>query len=78
MTRLQSSEMAKTLAAPVATPLRDQEKVKELLRELEALPEGHILSDEELSSFIRRMPKMPEGWTSAVYFDDERGPGCGD
>lgn len=46
----------------------------EVLRDLRALPEGHQLTGEELMTFIRRMPKMPEGWTSAGDIREFRGP----
>jgi hypothetical protein len=46
----------------------------EVLRDLRALPEGHQLTGEELMAFIRRMPKMPAGWTSAEYIREFRGP----
>jgi hypothetical protein len=51
-----------------------ERKAAEVLRDLRALPPGHTLTPEELMSFIRRMPGMPEGWTSADYIREFRGP----
>ncbi len=51
-----------------------QRKAAEVLRDLRALPPEHKLTPEELMSFIRRMPGMPEGWTSADYIREFRGP----
>jgi hypothetical protein len=61
--------MAKTLEKTEA-----ETQAEELLKELEALPAGYMLTPEELMSVIRRMPKMPEGWTSADYIREMRGP----
>lgn len=47
---------------------------EQLLAELRARPEGKPLTGEELMSFIRRAPKMPDGWTSADDIRDFRGP----
>jgi hypothetical protein len=55
-----------------ATEERDD--AAEVLRDLRALPEGHQLTGKELMAFIVRMPKMPEGWTSADYIREFRGP----
>lgn len=51
-----------------------QRKTAEVLRDLRALPPGHMFSPDELMAFIRRMPGMPEGWTSADYIREYRGP----
>jgi len=62
------------MAKALERPERDQAAVAEVLRDLQALPPGHKLSPDELMSFIRRLPKMPEGWTSADYIRELRGP----
>jgi len=54
--------------------VRDQEAVREVLRDLEARPAGQKLTWDELIGFIRRLPKMPEGWTSADDIRELRGP----
>jgi hypothetical protein len=51
-----------------------ERKVAEVLRDLKARPPGKKLTPEELMSFISRMPGMPEGWTSADYIREFRGP----
>ena len=53
-----------------------EEALKELLRDLEALPPGHKMSGEEWLSYVRRLPKpdLPEGWTSADDIRELRGP----
>jgi hypothetical protein len=58
----------------VATTEEHDDPAAEVLRDLRALPEGHQLTGDELMAFIRRMPKMPEGWTSADYIREFRGP----
>ena len=54
----------------------DQEAVKELLRDLDALPPGYKMSGEEWLAYVRRLPKpdLPEGWTSADDIRELRGP----
>jgi hypothetical protein len=54
----------------------NQQKVAEILRDLESRPPGKPLTGDELMSFIRRLPKLdlPEGWTSADDIRDFRGP----
>jgi hypothetical protein len=61
--------MAKTLEKTEAGT-----QTEELLKELEALPPDYMLTPEEFLSFTRRMPKMPEGWTSADDIREMRGP----
>lgn len=52
---------------------RDQEVVRDILRDIEARPAGEMTWD-EVMSYIRRMPKMPTGWTSADIIREYRGP----
>lgn len=52
---------------------RDQEVVRDILRDLEARQPGQMTWDEAMS-YIRRMPKMPAGWTSADIIREYRGP----
>jgi hypothetical protein len=61
--------MAKTLEKTEA-----EIQAEELLRDLKALPPDHMLTPEEFLSFVRRMPKMPEGWSSADIIREMRGP----
>ena len=66
-------DMARTLEEKE----RDQEVVREVLRELEAMPPGRKLTGEELLAFLKRLPKlgdMPEGWSSADDIREFRGP----
>ena len=49
-------------------------KAAEVLRELEALPPGQTLTRQELVALLRRMPGLPEGWSSAEYIRELRGP----
>lgn len=51
-----------------------EQKTAELLRDLEALPPDHKFTPEEFLAFVRRMPKMPEGWSSADDIREMRGP----
>ncbi|HEX2062067.1 MAG TPA: hypothetical protein VHK90_15095 [Thermoanaerobaculia bacterium] len=50
------------------------ERLRQMKRELDALPEGHMLTPDELLYFVSKMPKMPEGWSSADDIRDFRGP----
>jgi hypothetical protein len=52
---------------------RDQEVVRDILRDLEARSQEPMTWDEAMS-YIRRMPKMPAGWTSADIIREYRGP----
>ena len=51
-----------------------ERKAAELLQDLEALSPDHQLTAEEFLAFVSRMPKMPEGWTSADDIREMRGP----
>ncbi|HYH08598.1 MAG TPA: hypothetical protein VEK11_16200 [Thermoanaerobaculia bacterium] len=46
----------------------------EAQRELDALGPDHVLTPDEFAYFVSKMPKMPEGWTSADDVRDFRGP----
>jgi hypothetical protein len=52
----------------------EREQLRELQRELDALPPGHMLTPDEFLYFVSKMPKMPEGWSSADDIRDFRGP----
>lgn len=52
---------------------RDPEVVRDILRDIEARPAGEM-TWAEVMSYIRRMPKMPAGWTSADIIREYRGP----
>jgi hypothetical protein len=55
--------------------MTEQERqAAEVLRDLKARPRGKKLTPDELMAFIRRMPGMPEGWTSADDIRELRGP----
>ena len=58
----------------MAKTVEREEAVAEVLRELKAHPPGHKLTGAELLAYIRRLPKMPEEWTSAPYVREFRGP----
>lgn len=58
----------------MAKTVEREEAVAEVLRELKARPSGRTMSGAELLTYIRRLPKMPEGWTSAPYVREFRGP----
>ena len=62
------------MARIIGGEVRDQGAVREVLRDLEARPAGRPLTWDEMMAFIRRMPKMPEGWTSADAIREARGP----
>jgi hypothetical protein len=51
-----------------------ERKAAEVLRELNAQPPGQLLTRQELVALLRRMPGMPEGWSSAEYIRELRGP----
>lgn len=48
--------------------------LEESVRQLAARPEGQMLTPEEFMELVRRMPKMPAGWTSADDIRELRGP----
>ena len=58
----------------MAKTVEENQTVTELLRELESMPPGRMLTDDEFEAIVRRMPKMPEGWTSADAIRELRGP----
>jgi hypothetical protein len=62
------------MAKVIDGEVRDQEAVREVIRDLEARPAGHQLTWNEVMGFIRRLPKMPRGWTSADDIRELRGP----
>ena len=65
--------MAKTLEK------KEESAAAQIIRELEALPPGYKLTDEEFLSYVRRMPKpKPGGPTSAEIIRELRGPLPGD
>ncbi len=49
-------------------------KAGEVLRELRARPKGKKLTPDELVALISKMPGVPDGWTSAEYIRELRGP----
>ena len=53
---------------------REAAVMKDILAALRAMPEGHKLTPEEMLSIFGRMPQMPDGWTSADYIRELRGP----
>lgn len=61
--------MAKTLEMT-----ERERKVQEALRALDAYPPGYKLTGPELAAILRMLPGMPEGWTSADYIRELRGP----
>ena len=67
--RLHCGDMGKTMERTE----RNQDVVKEILHDLESRPPGPM-NWEEMMSYIRRMPKMPAGWTSADIIREYRGP----
>lgn len=52
--------------------------MEELLRELDAIPPGTMLTDEQVLAFTRRMPPLPADFTSADVIREARGPLPGD
>lgn len=60
--------------AKTAEMTERQRKVQEVIRELDALPPGHKMTREEFVRILSKMPPMPEGWTSAEYIRELRGP----
>jgi hypothetical protein len=62
------------MAKTVETTEEEREKLRDLQRELEALPPGHMLTADEFVYFVSKMPKMPEGWSSADDIREFRGP----
>jgi len=48
--------------------------IRQLHAELRARPAGQPLTREELRSFLERMPDLTEGWSSAEYIRELRGP----
>jgi len=48
--------------------------MEELLRELDAIPAGTMLTDEQILAFTRRMPPLPADFTSADVIREARGP----
>ena len=65
--------MAKTVEETAEMAER-RRKATEVLRELESRPAGKKLTGDELMALVRKMPGMPEGWTSADYIRELRGP----
>ena len=56
-------------------PFTERErKAAEVLRELESHPPGYKMTPGELMAIIRKMPGLPEGWSSADDIRDLRGP----
>ena len=51
-----------------------ERKPAEVLREHEAHPPGYKMTPDELMAIIRKMPGLPEGWSSADYIRELRGP----
>ncbi|MDQ3281865.1 MAG: hypothetical protein M3Q69_10690 [Acidobacteriota bacterium] len=64
--------MAKTVETP------DLSAVRELLDRLNAKGPGYVMTMDEVREYVRRMPKMPPGWSSAEDVRDFRGPIAGD
>ncbi len=62
--------MAKTLERTV----QEDEAVRQVLRELQALPPGTTLTHEEVIAYVRRLPRRPNDWTSADVIRELRGP----
>lgn len=60
--------------ANVAEKSEREAIVRQLHAELLARPKDKPLEGEELMSFIERMPGMPEGWSSAEFIREFRGP----
>lgn len=64
--------MAKTVE-----DIEKKQALREVMRELEALPPGKKLTSEEWLALAQKLPKlgnMPEGWTSADDIREFRGP----
>lgn len=51
-----------------------REAVEAVLRDLQALPKGTLLTMEEVVAFTRRLPRRPSDWTSADVIRESRGP----
>jgi hypothetical protein len=52
----------------------NQEAVRSVLRDLQALPKGTTLTLEEVAAFVHRLPGRPANWTSADVIREARGP----
>jgi hypothetical protein len=51
-----------------------ERQAAEVLRELNAQPPEQMLTRQALVALLRRMPGIPEGWSSAEYIRELRGP----
>lgn len=65
--------MAKIVEEPELTP-EQREAVRGVLRDLQALPEGTILTMDEIAALVHRLPGRPKSWTSADVIREARGP----
>jgi hypothetical protein len=59
--------------APVTLTSAQTAELQVILDELNALPEGAILSKDEIAAIVRRMPGRPPEWTSADVIREYRG-----
>ena len=66
--------MAKTMEEPFVLTPEQREAVRGVLRDLRALPEGTILTMDEIAALVHRLPDRPRSWTSADVIREARGP----
>jgi hypothetical protein len=53
---------------------QEKKAVEQVRRELEALPEGTKLTNEQVLAFVERLPRRLDTWTSADVIRELRGP----
>lgn len=66
--------MAKIVEEPELLTPEQREAVRGVLRDLQALPQGTILTMEEIAALVHRLPGRPKSWTSADVIREARGP----
>jgi hypothetical protein len=62
------------LRKPFELTPAQREAVEGVIRDLQALPKGTILTMDEIAALVARLPGRPKTWTSADVIREARGP----